>query len=292
MSIAGTLCLVVVLAVLGLAAFLYWYLTRQGKYFDSNGVQIHYHEAGAGAPVILVHGFAVTAVLNWMVPRIYQRLAKHHRVIALDTRGHGRSGKPHDPAQYGVEMAEDVVRLMDHLGIAKAHVVGYSLGGFIVLKLAVTHPERLLSAVPCGAGWTSKPETELGFIGELAEDLDAGRGVLRLLERLRPAGQPVHPWQERLVDWLMRVTNDPRALAALMHGMPGLLIPEADLRNNVTRCLAVIGERDPLKAFADRLVPTMANLEYYVTPRGDHMTTPFFAETKRRIETFLDRSPA
>ncbi len=87
-------------------------------------------------------------------PRVFQRLSRRYRVIALDNRGHGKSDKPYDPAQYGLELVDDVVRLMDHLGIAKAHVVGYSLGGFITLKLALRHPERLLSAAPCGAGWS------------------------------------------------------------------------------------------------------------------------------------------
>ena len=78
---------------------------------------------------------------NWKLPRVFQKLSKRYRVIALDNRGHGKSDKPYDPAQYGLELVDDVVRLMDHLGIAKAHVVGYSLGGFITLKLALRHPE-------------------------------------------------------------------------------------------------------------------------------------------------------
>ena len=106
--------------------------------------------------MILLHGLACEHVVNWMLPRVFQRLARRYRVIALDIRGHGRSGKPWDPALYGLELVEDVVRLMDYLGIARAHVVGYSLGGFIALKLALRHPERLLSAVPCAAGWTAE----------------------------------------------------------------------------------------------------------------------------------------
>ncbi|HEX72751.1 MAG TPA: alpha/beta fold hydrolase, partial [Candidatus Hydrogenedentes bacterium] len=108
-------------ALLIAAALLAFFATRRvtGDYFDSNGVRIHYTVEGAGDPVILVHGFAANADLNWRLPGVTKALAKEFRVIALDNRGHGLSDKPHDPQQYGAEMIEDVVRLMDHLGIEK-----------------------------------------------------------------------------------------------------------------------------------------------------------------------------
>jgi pimeloyl-ACP methyl ester carboxylesterase len=77
---------------------------------------------------------------------ILQELARDHRVIAFDLRGHGQSGKPHEPRAYGREMGLDVVRLLDHLGIARAHVVGYSLGGYFTSQLLTLHPERFLTA--------------------------------------------------------------------------------------------------------------------------------------------------
>ena len=82
---------------------------REG-YFDSDGVRIHYAVYGAGEPVVLVHGYGVTADINWRLPGLIPAFAKRYQVNVLDVRGHGRSGKPHDPAQYGVKMSEDVVR--------------------------------------------------------------------------------------------------------------------------------------------------------------------------------------
>ena len=120
--------------------------------FDSNGVKIHYYLEGKGEPVLLIHGFAVNAQLQWGLPGIIKALAKDHRVIALDLRGHGKSGKPTEVKQYGTEMVEDAVRLLDHLKIKKAHVVGYSMGALITGKLLATHPDRLLSATLGGAG--------------------------------------------------------------------------------------------------------------------------------------------
>ena len=95
----------------------------QDNYFDAGGVRLRYVEQGKGDPVVLVHGFTNTADI-WWASGIAQDLARDHRVIALDLRGHGKSDKPHDPAKYGREMGLDIVRLLDHLGIRRAHVVG------------------------------------------------------------------------------------------------------------------------------------------------------------------------
>jgi pimeloyl-ACP methyl ester carboxylesterase len=121
--------------------------------FNSNGVTIHYTVTGSGEPVILIHGLTSSIFMNWQLPGTIRELSKHYEVIALDNRGHGQSDKPTDPSDYGVNMVEDVVRLMDHLHIQKAHVVGYSLGGIIIMKMLTMHPERVSSAVLGGMGW-------------------------------------------------------------------------------------------------------------------------------------------
>ncbi len=136
-------------------------MTGQGAegYFDSAGVRIRYVEMGnpAGPPVLLVHGYMATADLNWRIPGVTGVLVDDYRVIALDNRGHGKSDKPTEESDYGPKMAEDSVRLLDHLRIPKAHVVGYSMGGMITLYLAAHHPDRLLSAGVTGMGWVVKP---------------------------------------------------------------------------------------------------------------------------------------
>lgn len=124
-----------------------------GKTFDSNGVKICYFVQGTGEPVVLLHGLYSSAKLNWDAPGITAMLAKDYQVISLDLRGHGGSDKPLDDKAYGTEMVEDVVRLLDHLKIKKAHIVGYSMGGMIAAKLLVMHPDRVLSATLGGMGW-------------------------------------------------------------------------------------------------------------------------------------------
>jgi pimeloyl-ACP methyl ester carboxylesterase len=112
--------------------------------FLSDGVRIAYLDEGPrdGTPIVLVHGFASNARVNWVTTGWVATLTgAGHRVIALDNRGHGASEGPHDPAQYGTatHMAEDVRRLMDHLGIERADVMGFSMGAWIAAKIGRAH---------------------------------------------------------------------------------------------------------------------------------------------------------
>jgi pimeloyl-ACP methyl ester carboxylesterase len=101
------------------------------RFFTSEGVRIRYVDVGRGEPVVLVHGFSSSLDANWRSLGIIEKLSKDFRVIALDCRGHGESDKPHDAASYGINMIEDVTRLLDHLAVRRAHIVGYSMGGAI-----------------------------------------------------------------------------------------------------------------------------------------------------------------
>src|SRR5260221_2609411 len=98
--------------------------------FHNGAVEIAYLDEGEGDPILLVHGFASSKNVNWVYPTWVSDLKKDgRRVIALDNRGHGDSAKLYDAAQYEIAvMADDVIALMDHLAIARAHVMGYSLG--------------------------------------------------------------------------------------------------------------------------------------------------------------------
>src|SRR5262249_2052898 len=119
--------------------------------FDSNGVKIRYVTEGKGEPVVLIHGWMGDSSMWGRDPAGNTKLdaagAKGFQLIALDCRGHGKSDKPHDPEKYGPDMAGDVVRLLHHVKIDKAPLVGSSSGAFIAGKVAATHPERVLSVV-------------------------------------------------------------------------------------------------------------------------------------------------
>jgi pimeloyl-ACP methyl ester carboxylesterase len=132
--------------------------------FDSNGTKIAYFTEGKGEPVVLIHGWLSSAGVNWTLPGTTELLAKDYQVIALDVRGHGLSDKPLKEEAYGPELVEDVVRLLDHLKIKKAHIVGYSMGGIIAANFMAKHPDRVLSGTLGGMGWLQKDGLgEMGF---------------------------------------------------------------------------------------------------------------------------------
>lgn len=121
--------------------------------FDAGGVKIAYFVQGKGEPIVLIHGWLSSAGINWALRRTSDLLARDHQVIAMDVRGHGLSDKPAKEEAYGPELVEDVVRLLDHLKIQKAHIVGYSMGGIIAANFLARHPDRVLSGTLGGAGW-------------------------------------------------------------------------------------------------------------------------------------------
>lgn len=146
--------------------------------FDSKGVKIHYLVQGKGEPVILIHGFLSSAGINWKLTGVCDLLAKDHQVIAMDVRGHGMSDKPTKEEAYGPELVEDVVRLMDHLKISKAHLVGYSMGGIITANFLAKHPDRALSGTLGGMGWLpAGAAAQIGFGGLGKANSDDARGL-------------------------------------------------------------------------------------------------------------------
>ena len=128
-------------------------------HFDSDGVDIAFLDTGGGPdklPVLLIHGFASNVQTNWTNTGWVEFLVKAgYRVVAFDNRGHGESQKLYQLTDYGAPlMAEDGRRLLDHLGIARAHVIGYSMGARIAAFLALTHPDRVGRLVFGGLGFS------------------------------------------------------------------------------------------------------------------------------------------
>ena len=129
-------------------------------YVDSSGVSIHYHVEGDGPPLVLQHGLT-SSLQNWYAYGFVEELQKEYRVIMVDARGHGRSGKPHDPKGYGLKLrVNDVLAVMDDLGVSKAHYMGYSMGGRIGFGIVLHALDRFHSLIIGGMS-ADTPNTDV-----------------------------------------------------------------------------------------------------------------------------------
>ena len=245
------------------------------------GVPIHYTDEGEGEAVVLIHGFAVNANLNWRLPGVTSALARDFRVISMDLRGHGRSAKPHDDTLYGPAMVGDVIRLLDHLGIEQAHVVGYSLGGFVALKLASLAPERLLSVAVLGAGWEPPGNSEL------LDQLSAGRGVGPLIGNLGAQRQKPSLAHQLWVKLMTRYFNDQRALIGVIRSAPELALTEDELSAIRIPVCSIVGSRDPLLVAVEAMRGRVHDHTVTVVSGADHLAAPMRAELHGSLHDFL-----
>lgn len=227
---------------------------KHGNFTASDGVKIHYLETGQGSPVVLIHGYTGTAEGNWFINGVADALAKNHRVVAIDCRGHGKSDKPHEAARYGPQMAKDVIEMMDHLGIQKAHVHGYSMGGFIVTSLLATVPERFITASYGGSGVAEVEERYKEQVP--ADEVGPDPQEAEALKTLR--GNP---------------DRDDEALAAVRQypWKPGERAT-LDLTNIKIPVLAINGQFDRPHARTHRMKRELANFTSVVLPGKSHLT--------------------
>ncbi len=262
-----------------------------GQHFDSNGVPIFYSERGRGEPVVLVHGFGAQGDTNFRNPGTVGALARNYRVINMDARGHGLSGKPHERDRYGMETVDDIRRLMDHLEIERAHLIGYSMGALLALKFMTTYPERLITVSPCGNGWHIESDPQLEVAERLAADLAAGRGYGALFELIDPLNKPISLLVRSALQVYFRYANDAEALSHMVEGWRDLQVTEEDVKRTTLPSLCVIGENDRFRHGAERLAATKPNHELVLLKKRNHYNA-FRREFIDNLQTFLAKHPA
>jgi pimeloyl-ACP methyl ester carboxylesterase len=234
------------------------------RYFDSAGVALRYIEAGTGEAMLLLHSFTGNLDHDFVRPGLFAALAERDRTIASDLRGHGKSGKPHDPKKYGLEMALDVVRLLDHLHLARAHIVGYSLGAHIVAQLLSLHPERFITATLGGSPgrrhWSDDDDRRIAIE---ADELE--RGVLRTqVLRLWPSAAPPPSEEEIRVRTAKYLEgNDARALAALRRANCEQVISDDALGSAGVPTLGLVGSHDDYLGEFRELAKRCRNLRWW-----------------------------
>ena len=247
--------------------------------FDSSGVPIHYEVFRAGRPIVLVHGFLVSLLLNWVDTGWVDELTPIRQVVGLDARGHGLSGKPHEPEAYaGDTMPNDVIGLMDHLGIEQADLFGYSMGSAISLRLLASRPERFTSAVLGGTGEFARSETP-GGASLLPDAL--------LAQDPESISDPTVKGFRVLAEAL---ENDLEALAAYsLAARPG--VSDEALASIDVPVLIVNGADDAIAGSPDALAAAIPTAELVKIPSKNHLTVVADPEFKDTVVRFLGELP-
>jgi pimeloyl-ACP methyl ester carboxylesterase len=230
-------------------------------------------------PIMLVHGFASNAQMNWVNPGWVNELTRAgRRVIALDNRGHGKSTKLYDPAAYHTTiMAEDARALLDHLGIAQAAFMGYSMGARISAFVASKHPDRVRSLVLGGLG--AKLVEGVGLPESIADALLAPS----LSDVTDATGRGFRSFAEQ-------TKSDLKALAACIRGSRQTMTREAAASIKAPTLVAV-GTKDEVAGSPHELAAVMSNAKALDIPGRDHMLAVGDKVFKAGVLHFLERVP-
>lgn len=249
------------------------------EHFTSDGVDIAFLDGGAGEPILLIHGFASNHVVNWGATGWIDTLKRAgRRVIAMDVRGHGRSQKLRDPESYPLAlMADDAARLLDHLRIARADVMGYSMGARITVALALGHPARVRSMILGGMGYAMVEG--MGGEDQIVAALEAPSLDLVTTE----PGRAYRKFAEQ-------TGSDVLALAACMRKARQTFTP-AELGMIRIPALIAIGDRDKVAGSGERLASLIPGAESFVIPNRDHMLATGDKHFKEAVLDFLARRP-
>jgi pimeloyl-ACP methyl ester carboxylesterase len=253
------------------------------RYFNSNGVSIAYidvppHE-GQGDPILLIHGFASNHAVNWVNTLWVKTLTRAgYRVVAFDNRGHGESEKLYDPEAYNsYRMAEDGVRLLDHLGIERADVMGYSMGARISAHMALTAPERMRSVL-------------LGGLGiHLVEGVGLPLGIADAME-VRSLDDLTDPMQRMFRAFAQQTGSDLKALAACIRGTRQVLTVE-EVASITLPTLVSVGTKDDVSGSGPELARLIPNATALDIPGRDHNLAVGDKVHKQGVLDFLAQRP-
>ena len=247
--------------------------------FQHDGIETAFLDEGEGEPIVLVHGFASTKEVNWVNTAWVTTLTRAgRRVIALDNRGHGQSSKFYDPADYHTaKMADDVAALLDHLKIARADVMGYSMGARITAYLALNHPPRVRSAIFGGLG--IHLVVGVGLPVGIADALEAPS----LADVTDPMGRVFRAFAEQ-------TRSDLKALAACMRGSRQTLTREEAAAIAVP-VLVAAGTKDEIAGSASALAAVIPGAKALDIPDRDHMLAVGDKVFKAGVLEFLAARP-
>ena len=243
--------------------------------FLSNGIEIAYEVSGDGRPILLIHGFGSSGQINWVNTGWVEALkAAGYQAITIDNRGHGKSRKLYDPKLYFAhDMADDAANLLDHLGLNRVPVIGYSMGARISAFLCRRHPERVRCAIWGGMGinlLTGLEDSEEIIEALTAESLADVKGATGRQFRI----------------FADHSKADRAALAACMVSSREPM-PEAEVRQITTPVLVAVGETDDMAGDPHALAALLPDAESFTIPKRNHMLATGDPKFKAAAVKFL-----
>lgn len=258
-------------------------MTAPDAFADLGDVTVRYRVLGRGEPVILLHGYGGNLTF-WS--NIADSLARDYRVVATDVRGFGQSTKSGDPNRYGRPMVDDVVRLMDRLGLSRAHLVGHSMGAVIAAHAALAYPSRVSSVTLLAGPFYTDSASFAAEVRPFLEDLETRRDFHRFLTWLFPL------WSDSMVTaintQLLR-DNDFGSLVAVFRAIPGLVVTEASARGARVPALAIVGTGDPLLDESQWLATRWPQARIITLPNVDHFAILFRPDLPAQMRAFFPR---
>ena len=253
------------------------------QHFSNDGFDFAFVDrapaAGDAEPVLLIHGFASSAQVNWVSPGWMKTLNDAgYRAMAFDNRGHGASSKSYEPADYTPQkMAGDAAALLDHLNIPRAHVMGYSMGARIAAFLALAEPAMVATLVFGGLG--------IGMV-EGVGDWDPIAEAL-----LDPDPSKItHPRGKTFRAFADQTRSDRRALAACI-STSRTLISEDAIARIAQPTLIAVGTNDDIAGSPEALAGLMPNAQAFAIEGRDHMLAVGDRTFKKRALEFLQANP-
>ncbi|MEY4634899.1 MAG: hypothetical protein RJA55_697 [Acidobacteriota bacterium] len=237
--------------------------TAPDQQFTAEGVTLRYREAGAGDAVVLIHGYS--AALESMLG-IAKALPQTYRMVALDARGFGRSTKLAEPARFGQQMVDDVIRLMDHLKIPRAHVIGHSMGALIAANVAARYPDRVSTATLVAGPLYADAATFSRESAQWVADLEGGTGLANFMQWLFPA---MKPEMAGMVNAQAMRGNDLGSLVGVMKSLPAMAVNGLPKGGN--KALLVAGTGDPLHPLSVAFAKQSPGARLIEIPGGDHV---------------------
>ena len=245
---------------------------------DLGDLQLHAAISGSGHPLLLLHGFT-GSVETWSPLR--PELETEYRVVAIDLPGHGRSSSPPDPGRYSLRrFASDLVRVLDEIGVGRATVIGYSMGGRAALHLAAAHPDRvaglILESTSAGVSDPELRKARAESDAELAAFIER-QGIAAFVDRweMLPLweSQTSLPASTRAALRAQRLANNPTGLANSLRGAGAAVDPlsESELAGISAATLLVAGDLDAkYVGIARQLAHSIPHARVRVIPDAGH----------------------